>query len=314
MSPSRKEAERQRALDAYRIVDTLPEAAYDDIVRIATLICDVPSALISLIDRDRQWFKARAGFALSEGRREEAFCNRAIEHPGQLMEVPDASADPRFANNPLVTGGPEILFYAGMPLTTPGGAPIGTVCVLDSEPRMINDAQREGLASLARLTMNLLEARRREIERERAGVLETAAAKAPAKPRQAPPEPVTLMLFEVQELAAAAQRQGERAVERALEQLHARLEALVAPGDSLSHSTGQAELIAVLHGAHRHAACDALRGALPAFEQEYGLRVLVASADSESDGERLDAVFQRADAALSSIKDAFRAQLAASRA
>jgi hypothetical protein len=85
------ESHRQRELDSYKVVDTLPEAAYDDIARLATLVCGVPIALVSLIDRERQWFKARSGFEPGETRRDEAFCDHAIREPGRLMEVPDAT-------------------------------------------------------------------------------------------------------------------------------------------------------------------------------------------------------------------------------
>ena len=156
MSVHSNEHARQRALDAYRAVDSLPEVAYDDIVRLASMLCDVPIALVSLIDRDRQWFKASCGLEMRETSRDIAFCDHAIRQPGQLMEVPDARNDQRFADNPLVTGSTAFQFYAGMPLVTPSGAAIGTVCVLDQKPRALNESQRQALASLARLTMNLL--------------------------------------------------------------------------------------------------------------------------------------------------------------
>src|ERR1700760_4656332 len=116
---STSETERQRELDSYRIVDSLPETAYDDIVRLASALCGTPMALVSLIDRDRQWFKSKIGFEPSETRRDEAFCNHAIRTPDRLMEVHDATTDARFANHPSVTGGANIRFYAGMPLVTP---------------------------------------------------------------------------------------------------------------------------------------------------------------------------------------------------
>lgn len=316
MSTQREdEFARQRALDLYRVVDTLPETAYDDIVRIATLLCDVPSALISLIDRDRQWFKARTGFALSEGARQEAFCDHAIRRPGQLMEVPDARQDPRFANNPLVTGGPEIRFYAGMPLVTPGGAAIGTVCVLDSEPRMINDKQREGLASLARLTMNVLDARRREHDVARGAQLGKRIGDPTTRQRHSAAVDYTLILFEVQELAVITKRSGERTIARALQRLHDALEAglRVDVGDSISHTTGSAELIVVLHGNDAASTALQLRDSLQAIEREFDLHVLSASAQCDFPDEPVESVFLRADEALSHAKDAYRAQQAQSK-
>lgn len=125
---------RQRELDAYRIVDTLPQAAYDDIVRLAAHLCGAPVALVSLLDRERQWFKARAGFEHTETERRIAFREHAIRAPGRRLEVADAANDPRFRDNPLVAGPHGVRFYAGMPLVTPEGAALGTLCVLDRTP------------------------------------------------------------------------------------------------------------------------------------------------------------------------------------
>ncbi len=298
---------RQRALDSYGIVDALPESAYEDIVRIATLICDVPSALISLLDRDRQWFMAREGFSLREGRREDAFCDHAIREPESLMEVQDATRDPRFADNPLVTDkdGPKIRFYAGVPLVTPGGAAIGTVCVLDSEPRMINEEQKKGLMSLARLTMNLLDTHRRQREHERTTMLEACILEQPA-PAVLAPAPLTLGIFQIQSLAAIATKIGDRALGQMLVRLHELIEFQLQSGDSIDHSTGSAEMIVVLHGSERAATMGKLRECVAAFELEHGIRVLEGSTDSISPSERINALFLRADEVLSDAKDAFR--------
>ena len=153
------EQTRQRELDTYRIVDSLPENAYDDIVRIASIVCQAPVALVSLIDRDRQWFKASRGINLKQTPRNEAVCNHAIQTPDRIFEVRDLAADPRFADLPVVTGEDPLFFYAGMPLVTPNGNAIGTVCVLDREPRQQTEAQRNALSALARLAMNLLDSR-----------------------------------------------------------------------------------------------------------------------------------------------------------
>ena len=110
MTGNAEEFARQRALDAYRIVDTLPEQAYDDIVQLASTLCEVPMALVTLIDRDRQWFKARMGLDDEQTDRKIAMCDHAIREPGRLMEVRDASVDPRFADFPHVTGAPYVRF------------------------------------------------------------------------------------------------------------------------------------------------------------------------------------------------------------
>jgi hypothetical protein len=309
MSLPLDESARQRALDTYRLLDTLPEPAYEDIVRLAASICDVPVALISLIDRDRQWFKARIGLDFAESPRDQAFCDHAIRDPAQLLEVPDALEDARFVGNPLVTGATGIRFYAGVPLVTPGGAAIGTVCVIDQRPRALSDNQREALAALARVTMNLLEGRQRERESAREALLAGAAGVAsPAAAAAAPPiaRPCTVAIIEVQDYAGVVHARGERAVERALAKLEALVEAELqhVHGDGVSRVSGGAEVIAALYGDHAADAVPAIRAQLPAFESENGFRVLLATAAADSAGESPSSVFVRADEALSRLKDA----------
>ena len=314
MAANIDEFARQRALDTYRVVDTIPEQAFDDITRLASMVCDAPIALVSLIDRDRQWFKSRTGLDLTEGKRDEAFCDHVIRQPDRLMEVPDATRDPRFADNPFVTGPDNIRFYAGMPLVTPGGAPIGTLCVLDRQPRELSGEQREGLAALARLTMNLMEARHREIDLQRANFLagqtEGETATQPAAP--APPDPYansyTVAIFEVQGITTAIERNGERAVARTLAQLHEALEARLRPGsgDSVNHATASPELVVVLRGKDTDEALTALAYYVADFQRETGLTVLLASAKSNEPSDSPNGVFLRADAELSQAKDLHR--------
>ena len=154
------EAARQATLDAYRILDTPREEAYDDLVAIAASICDVPMAVITLIDRDRQWFKSAQGIEGSQTSREVAFCAHAILDPGTTMVVPDALADARFIDNPLVTGAPNVRFYAGAPLRAADGQPMGTFCVIDSKPRELTPAQRTALEALSRQATRLMELHR----------------------------------------------------------------------------------------------------------------------------------------------------------
>jgi diguanylate cyclase (GGDEF)-like protein/PAS domain S-box-containing protein len=142
------EAERLAALYELDLLDTAPEKEYEDLVRLASAICKVPISQFTLVDCDRQWFKASLGSDGAETHRRLSFCSHAIQQQG-LMTVEDARADVRFRENPLVTGAPHIRFYAGMPVRAPGGAPIGTLCVIDTVPRTLTIEQREGLAILA---------------------------------------------------------------------------------------------------------------------------------------------------------------------
>lgn len=154
------ERARQSELDDFRIVDTLEEQAFDDLTRMAASVCGVPIALISLIDRDRQWFKSRVGLQATETPREFAFCEHAMNGPDTVMVVHDATRDERFATNPLVTGDPNIRFYAGAPLVSAGGHRLGTICVIDRVPRELDAQQLETLQFLSGQVMRRLEERR----------------------------------------------------------------------------------------------------------------------------------------------------------
>lgn len=145
-------------LEALGILDTPPEDDYDDIVAIAAATCGVPTATISLIDAQRQWFKARVGMQEPETPRDRSFCAHAILQPDELLVVGDAREDARFADNPLVLGG-DIRFYAGAPLMACGVA-VGAVCVIDTAPRTLDDTQLAALRALSRQAARLIELRR----------------------------------------------------------------------------------------------------------------------------------------------------------
>ena len=165
--PNGEEA-RVAALREYQILDTEAEQVFDDLAQLAASLCRAPMALVSLIDAERQWFKARVGIEPSECPRDLSFCSYAILQ-SDLMMVRDASADPRFATNPLVTGEPRIRFYAGLPLFSSDGLhALGTLCVLDVTPRDLTGEQIAALRSLARQAEALLEMARLRGELKRA--------------------------------------------------------------------------------------------------------------------------------------------------
>jgi PAS domain S-box-containing protein len=155
-----EETRRLAALRELCVLDTLAEPAFDTITQTAAQLCGVPIALISLIDAQRQWFKSNIGLpGLDETPRDVAFCDHAIRDSA-LFEVPDATLDLRFSANPLVTGHPDIRFYAGAPIVLAGGERIGTVCVIDRRPRQLDEHQRTMLQSLAAIVGAMLTQRR----------------------------------------------------------------------------------------------------------------------------------------------------------
>ena len=159
--------ERLAALHHFKILDTEPEQSFDDLTFLASYICEAPISLVSLVDEDRQWFKSCVGLDVTETSREVSFCAYAILEP-ELLIIPDALKDKRFATNALVLSDPKIRFYAGMPFYTAGGLPLGTLCVIDTEPRQLNEKQEQALRVLARQLGSQMEHRRNLMELEEA--------------------------------------------------------------------------------------------------------------------------------------------------
>lgn len=156
---SQQEAARLKALRQYQILDTPSEQVYDDITQLAAFICNVPIALISLVDSNRQWFKSKVGLNVNETSRDVSFCSHTIVND-TMMVINDTLCDPQFVDNPLVTCAPGIRFYAGAPLITPQGYAIGTLCVIDRQPGELSDAQKTMLEGLARQVVMQLELKR----------------------------------------------------------------------------------------------------------------------------------------------------------
>lgn len=157
------EISRITSLHDLQILNSEPEEKYDNIAQLASYICDVPVSLITLLAEDKNWFKAKSGTDMCDSDRNISFCSHAILQPDELMEIPDTLLDARFVNNPLVTTGSKIRFYAGMPIKSNIGEAVGTLCLLDTEPHSLNEKQKTALIALARQVESLFELRRQNI-------------------------------------------------------------------------------------------------------------------------------------------------------
>lgn len=154
------EALRMQALHRYQILDSDPERSFEDLTIIARAACGASMAAVTLIDAERQWFKSIQGTEVAELPRSESMCGHAILRPQEVMVVEDALRDARFHDNPIVTGEPHVRFYAGAPLLTQDGLPMGTLCVFDPQPRQLDAQQADALAALSRQVMLVMELRR----------------------------------------------------------------------------------------------------------------------------------------------------------
>ncbi|QHB70766.1 diguanylate cyclase [Stenotrophomonas rhizophila] len=166
IKPSLPDNEEQRlqALQRYQILDTAKERSFEDLVTIATALCGTRMGAVTLVDRDRQWFKARQALDATETSRDISFCGHAILQPDQVMVVEDARQDPRFFDNPVVVDDPHIRFYAGAPLLSFDGLPLGTLCVFDANPGHLRPDQAQALAALSRQVSLVMELRRYAFE------------------------------------------------------------------------------------------------------------------------------------------------------
>lgn len=300
------EASRQRALDAYHIVDSLPEDVYNDVVHVAAALCGTPIALVSLLDRDRQWFKARTGLDDASTARDIAVCDHAIRNKDELFEIADLSQDTRFAANPLVAGDAGMRFYAGIPLVTPDGHAIGTVCVIDHQPRALSDAQRSALRALARITMELLDERvqRRRLQQQQ----HPQPAGGPSAMGPDGNGGFVAIIVELQDHAGLVAREGAATVEQSLLALEESLALLLPAGcaAAISRAPGSPECTLVCEATDGDAILRQVEEFVAEHARAAGARILIGAAESRHAAEALDEVFLRADDALSLAKDAAR--------
>jgi signal transduction histidine kinase len=158
------ESERLSALSAYQLMDSEQEQDYDDLAMLAAEICQTPVALITLIEDQRQWFKSRYGTEVTENHRDYTFCAHTFLDGQEIMIVNDARKDPRFFDNPMVTGEHRVVFYAGVPLINPDGYALGSICVIGNEKKMLTDNQISALKILGRQALQLMELRKKALE------------------------------------------------------------------------------------------------------------------------------------------------------
>jgi diguanylate cyclase (GGDEF)-like protein len=161
------EPQRLRAVRSYEILDTEPELEFDALTRVASHTFSAPIAVVAMMDADRLWFKSKLGLDIPQLDRKIAFCAHAIMRPREAMVIPDLLSDQRFAENPLVADAPHLRFYAGAPIVDPTGLALGTIAVIDTQPRSFSDAQRDALMDLSTLVVTALQARRRAIDLQR---------------------------------------------------------------------------------------------------------------------------------------------------
>lgn len=263
------EPARLAALDRYDILDSPAEGAFDTITQLVRTVLDVPMSAVSLIDSDRQWFKSHPGIEASETPREQAFCHHTIRGMDPMI-VPDAQRDSRFRDNPLVTGDLFIASYAGVPLRTPEGYNIGSLCAIDTRPREFAPAQIEALKGLAALVVEQLELRTIAERDSLTGTLTRRAFIAEVDKRIAlfarRQRPAALVMIDIDHFKAVNDTYGHAAGDKAIQAMARLCEAGRRPADALGRLGGEefGLLLAetteaeAIHVANRF--CSAVRG------------------------------------------------------
>ena len=261
------ESERQAALESFGVLDTGPERAYDDIVLLASRICGTPQALMGLVDSDRVWHKSRIGVPVEEAARDLSFCGHTILQTEPLV-IADLADDERFADNPLVVGGPQIRFYAGAPLLTDDGYAVGTLCALDTVPHTLDGEQREALTALSRQLVAQLELRRLLAASRDEALTDPLtglgnrrrlmADFATALPAASAAAPLHLLLFDLNGFKSYNDTFGHNAGDRLLVRLSRELRAALA--GCTVYRLGGDEFCALVKRRRRASGGDALRG------------------------------------------------------
>ncbi len=310
------ETDRLSVLQSYELLDTPADEAFDRITRLASHLLGTPIALVSLIDAERQWFKSRQGLEAQETPREFAFCDHAIRGD-DLLVVPDASLDDRFRDNPLVTGAPDIRFYAGAPLVAPCGSKLGTLCVIDRAPRQIDERQRQVLKDLAAIVMDEIELRRLASTDALTGafnrryVMELAEREWRRARRYK--FPVSLAVLDIDEFKAVNDRFGHAVGDAALRALTECCHRTVREQDLLGRLGGEEFLLILPHTDSSGAGVllERIRENVAAIEIPVGdatltFTVSIGHSEIDPDQEDLQSALHRADMALYASKRAGR--------
>lgn len=306
------EAERQAALDDQYILDTEPGEDFNRITRLASQMLGVPIALISLVDRQRQWFLSRVGLEPRETPREVAFCAHTI-CSDDVMVVSDATADDRFRDNPLVTGDPHIRFYAGVPLQTRSGFNVGTLCVISPQPRQLAGTEQQLLQDLAGMVTQYLESRRNSYLCPLTGLqnrrpFQEAGQRECQRARQNG-DALTLLIFGLDDFPGFCARFGAPQGDRLLQEMAARLLNQVGESALLGRVTADefALLRPGLDGQEGVALAEQIRAALAeggwlAEGVRHPLAISCAAASLGDDDSGFKDLFRRAEAALSQAR------------
>lgn len=269
------EAQRLAALHALALLDTAAEDRFDRLTRLARRLFGVPIALLSLVDRQRQWFKSRQGMDVAQTPRSVSFCGHAVL-ANDLLVVEDATADDRFADNPMVLGEPHVRFYAGRPLRSPDGQPIGTLCIIDRRPRTLSDSDRQALNDLADVTESTLFANRLALEDSLTGIANRCGFDRLARQTLAICQrerlPASLLFFDLDRFKEINDRHGHAAGDEALK-VFARLLTQTFRASDLCARVGGDEFVVLapaVRGDATQAAIERLRAGVARYNREHG--------------------------------------------
>ena len=308
MKPARpaNEATRLAQLRSLELLDSTNEERFDRITRLAQRLFGVSTALVTLVDEDRQWFKSRVGFAASETPRDISFCGHAILGD-DVMTVPDATKDERFRDNPLVVASPEIRFYAGCPIAGPGGAVLGTLCLIDQRPREMSADDVSSLRELAEMVENEIATTNMAVTDHLTGLgnrrgLEMAASRILEINRRRGVESV-LLYFDLDKFKSINDDFSHAEGDRALQEFADLLRKVFRGSDVLARLGGD-EFVVLLSGSGEHAAAiQRFRAALQVRNDRtnlpYPLAASIGIANLDSTGEQtLEQLLHRADQAM----------------